>query len=108
MRELLTEVATLQAPSATAATSQFSVSYPTTVSNVRCRILPVNQTRLLGALGNIAAETFQAWIDGIKTVMIGSLLVHNSITYEVLSVESWGNYLFPNVHKVLLKRRMST
>lgn len=108
MRELLNQVGTLTAPVATAVTSQYSVSYPTDTSNVQCRILPLNQTQILASLGNIPTETFQGWIDGRHTVNVGYRLTHNSITYEVLSVETHGPHLAPTLHKVLLRRLMST
>src|SRR3990167_638890 len=108
MRELLNQVGTLTAPVATAVTAQYSISYPTDTGDVKCRILPLNQTQILASLGNIPTETFQAWIDGRHTVAQGYQLTHNSITYEILSVESHGPHSHPFIHKVLLRRLMST
>lgn len=108
MIELLDKIGTLQAPVATGTTSQYSVSYPATVSNARIGIFPLNQTQLLGVLGSIPAETYQGYIDGKHTVVMGHLVVHNSITYKVLSIETHGPHLAPTFHKVMLQRMAST
>jgi len=105
---LLDKIGTLKAPSRSATTSQFSVSYATETSDVRVRLAPMRGRSMLTALGGIpSGEFFEAFIDGNITAAPGYELVVNSVTYVVKSVETYGDDISPTFHRCLVQRHGS-
>lgn len=109
MRELLDQIGTVQSSAVSATTSQFTVTHSNAETSAQMRLLPLSQSSMLGTLGaNIPTETFQLWIDAQITVHPGYVVTLNSVTYQVISVETYGTFEAPDYHKCLVQRMMST
>ena len=99
-----TEVATIQAPTRSATTGQYSVSYADDETDAQVRFVPLRGRAILTNLGAIPAETSECFVAGHHTIAPGYRIVYNSITYEVMSVETYGPKDVPSHHVCIVKR----
>lgn len=109
MRELLDQIGTVQSSAVSATTGQFTITHANAETSAQMRLLPLSQSGMLTHLGsNLPTETFQLWIDAQVTVHPGYMVTLNSVTYEIISVETYGVFESPDYHKCLAQRMLST
>lgn len=108
MKELLNQIGTVQSGTKSGVTAQFTMTHAAAESSAQMRLLPLNQARILSATGSIPTEVFQLWVDADVTISLEDLIVLDSVTYKVLSVETYGTFESPDYHKCVVQRMLST
>lgn len=104
MLNFLTDIVEVQAASRSGATEAYSVSYATSEASALGRVVPIRGKELLSILGGIPErETAELYLHPDISIEPGYRVVHNSITYEVLTTEDWGTF-----KRCLIRRLEST
>ena len=102
---VLTQIATIQSAARSATTGQFSITIASDNTDAQVRIVPLKGVAVLSALGQIPTrEHFEILVDGAHTIAPGYRVVHNSVTYEVLTVQTFGDHNSPSHHQCIARR----
>lgn len=104
MPSLLTEVVEVQSPTESGTTAAFSITYATSEATAPARLVPLRGKEMLSILGGIPdREHAELYVHGDVTIDSGYRVVHNSITWEVVTAEDYGDYI-----RCLVRRKGST
>lgn len=110
MRGTLTDRGSIKRGTRTDSTAPYAVNYAENETDVRMRLVPLNQSRIFSSLGQIPSEVVEIWVDGIHSVIPGDEIILNSVTYQVDTVESHRLGVISNdwFHKCMCHRRQSS